>query len=294
MSTIPVYRFQYKEQDKIPFEILRIEDNPFLSRGSLHPRRDSFFIVFRITAGSGEYHIDFNRFEIMPDSLFFIAPGQVHYWSCDQPIHGDAILFEDDLFQLQGHSTFLEELDLFDFYDQFAKLDLTEVQMQSTNNLIEQMYREYTSQHFKRPDMLVSLLKIFLIEAERAMPTIDPDRAQTASHQLTRQFIELARKQVIKNHGPVKYAQQLGVTPGHLSETIKSNLGLTAGKYLRQRLVLEIKRWLVHSDLTINQIAEKLNFQDPSYLGRYFKRETDQSPGAFRKDFRKKYQNRRI
>lgn len=63
-------------------------------------------------------------------------------------------------------------------------------------------------------------------------------------------------------------------------------MGVTAGALLRQRLVIEAKRWLAHSEWTVAQIAENLNFADASYFGRFFKRETAVTPRTFREDFR--------
>lgn len=294
MKAIPTYKFRYKSEDKIPFEILRIEENPFLSRSSAHPRRDSFYILFRITSGVGEYYIDFNRYEIKPNSLFFIAPGQVHYWKIDQPIHGDAILFENNLFLRYGQDTFLQELALFDIFKSARTLYLPAKKVSVFERHIELLYREYMTKDFKRREMLVSLLKIFLIEAQREMPISDPGGTHTAGQRLTRQFLDLVKQQVTEYHSPKAYAEELGVTPGHLTETVKKNLGVTTGELLRQRLALEIKRWLVHSDLTASQIAEKLNFSDISYFGRFFKRETGKSPNAFRKEFHEKYQESQL
>lgn len=70
----------------------------------------------------------------------------------------------------------------------------------------------------------------------------------------------------------------LGITPDHLSDSVKRELGISASKLLQQRLTIEAKRFLVHLDWTSAQIAEHLNFKDPSYFGRFFKRETGQSP----------------
>src|SRR5208282_3886417 len=60
------------------------------------------------------------------------------------------------------------------------------------------------------------------------------------------------------------YAKMLGVTPSHLSEALRLETGLTAGDLIRARLLLEAKRLLLHSELTIAEIGYELGFEDPS------------------------------
>ena len=86
-------------------------------------------------------------------------------------------------------------------------------------------------------------------------------------------------------------AGALGVTVAHLTTMVRQVMGVSAGTLLRQRRVLEAKRLLVHTDLTIAEIAFALSFADPSYFGRFFKRETKSTPRQFREEFKRKYQN---
>jgi AraC-like DNA-binding protein len=72
---------------------------------------------------------------------------------------------------------------------------------------------------------------------------------------------------------------------------IRKVMGVSAGTLLRQRRTLEAKRLLIHTNMTVAEIANALNFVDPSYFGRFFKRETDLTPSGFRQDFESKYQN---
>jgi AraC-like DNA-binding protein len=52
---------------------------------------------------------------------------------------------------------------------------------------------------------------------------------------------------------------------------------------IQERIILEIQRLLLHSDLNINQIGYRLGFDDPSYFVKYFKKHTKISPSEFRK-----------
>ncbi len=78
------------------------------------------------------------------------------------------------------------------------------------------------------------------------------------------------------------YARMLKVTSGHLSESILHHTGRTAGELIRDRLLLEARRLLVHSSLNVAEIAVSLQFEDPSYFSRFFRRSTGVSPGEFR------------
>ena len=51
---------------------------------------------------------------------------------------------------------------------------------------------------------------------------------------------------------------------------------------INQRLLLEAKRSLVYTAMTINQVADSLGFSEPAYFSRFFKRSTGQSPKDFR------------
>src|SRR5260370_19408751 len=85
------------------------------------------------------------------------------------------------------------------------------------------------------------------------------------------------------------YAKMLGVTTSHLREALRLETGLTAGELIRARLLLEAKRLLLHSELTIAEIGYELGFEDPSYFSRFVRREVETSPVEFRKRIREKY-----
>jgi AraC-like DNA-binding protein len=86
------------------------------------------------------------------------------------------------------------------------------------------------------------------------------------------------------------YAQALGVTTSHLNESLRLETGLTAGDLIRTRRILEAKRLLLHSELTMAEIGYELGFEDPSYFSRFIRRELKTSPGELRSLIRQKYQ----
>ncbi len=286
MSIIPLNHLHHVDENAIPFEVSRIEEKPLLTLAQ-QPRHGAFFVILWITAGTGDYHIDFTCYDIRPNTLFCIGPGQIHFGEPKEQIKGFALQFEDELFHISGLNTFFEKLDLFKTFGNESALYFPDQEAQNINQLITELFSEYRHEQFGRADAIVARLQLLLLQAQRNLTDSHSPQPRNASDQLTRHFLKLVEQHVSATHNLHDYAQWLGVTVGHLTETVKAETRFPAGVLLRRRLVLEAKRWLVSSDLTAAQVAAQLQFDDPSYFGRFFKRETGQTPNAFRANFRK-------
>jgi len=78
------------------------------------------------------------------------------------------------------------------------------------------------------------------------------------------------------------YAKRLGVSPTRLRRACRSIARQPPIRLLQARLILEAKRQLIYSNMTIAEIAYYLGFDDPAYFSRVFKAREGCSPGAFR------------
>ncbi|MGC3555689.1 helix-turn-helix domain-containing protein, partial [Pseudomonas aeruginosa] len=67
-----------------------------------------------------------------------------------------------------------------------------------------------------------------------------------------------------------EYARRLGISPAHLNGVARRHSGQTALGIVHQRLLLEAKRDLVYSAMTVNEIADRLGFSEPAYFTRFF------------------------
>ena len=109
----------------------------------------------------------------------------------------------------------------------------------------------------------------------------DKDNASTAAH-ITARFLKLARENFKKERLMEFYANTLEITPKHLSRTIKAQTGFTASEWLDRMVILEAKVLLKSTSMSIQQIAEELNFTSQSFFGKYFKNLVGISPKDFR------------
>lgn len=78
------------------------------------------------------------------------------------------------------------------------------------------------------------------------------------------------------------YANRLCVSPKHLSAVVKEVSGRTAGEWIDSYVINEIKRLLISTDLSIQEISCKMHFVNQSFFGKYFKSHVGQSPRDFR------------
>lgn len=80
------------------------------------------------------------------------------------------------------------------------------------------------------------------------------------------------------------YADQLCLTPKHLSGVVKEVSGKTVGEWIDEFVILEAKALLNSSSMNIQEIADRLNFANQSFFGKYFKHYTGMSPKEYRKN----------
>ena len=294
MNKVPLYQFRPPKLDAIPLEVVRLEALPGLATRPV-PRRYTFYAMFWVSGGSGTHYLDFVGDEIRPNSLHFVGPGQVHYWDIEDKIQGYAVLFESSLLLEPSGKQLLEEINFFHTMNGLSVLYLSESDAGWFQYAFEQLEQDYVSQQFARSLSIVAQLQLLLVKAQRlAVVDVVARHVVSAENQLTYGYISLVEQHAIAQHKVEWYAAELAVTAAHLSKSVKSVLGTTASVLIRNRIILEAKRLLVHTNLTVAEIATRLNFKDVSYFGRYFKRETQQTPRTFRTKFPKKYQNQTI
>ncbi len=95
-------------------------------------------------------------------------------------------------------------------------------------------------------------------------------------------------KQLIEKHYrllrlPKEYAELMYITLNYLNALCNDIVGKSAGELIRDRILLEAKRFLTNADMDISEISYELNFQDKFYFFRFFKKSTGLTPEEFRK-----------
>lgn len=108
-------------------------------------------------------------------------------------------------------------------------------------------------------------------------------KPQSRKEEILSKFIIEVLQNFRKERSVSFYANRLCVTPKHLSAVAKEITSHTAGELIDHYVIMEAKIMLAETPLTIQEIANKLNFANQSFFGKYFKHLSGYSPSDFRK-----------
>lgn len=97
------------------------------------------------------------------------------------------------------------------------------------------------------------------------------------------QFTHLLQEHHKRERNVGFYADQMNITPKYLSSVIKDISGKTAARWIDEYVILEAKTLLKYSGMSIQEIANALNFSTQSFFGKYFKQHTGYSPSRFKR-----------
>ena len=95
-------------------------------------------------------------------------------------------------------------------------------------------------------------------------------------------FLDLLNASPYKRRSVASYANELYISPKHLTAIVKKCSGKTANQWIKERLLEEIRFYLKQTDLCIKQVSDKLDFPNPSFFGKYVKEHLGMTPGEFR------------
>jgi AraC family transcriptional regulator, transcriptional activator of pobA len=250
-----------------------------------YPHRHDFFEVLYLSRGSGFHIIDGNKYEIQPPCVFFMSPGQAHKIEFSSDIEGYIFIFTSEFYLInQSNQNRLIE---FPFFFSIRQENRPLI-LESSEDIVflETLFKKGIAEIAKGEnysvELLRSVLDLILTSCAILYKTDENLLTKSKGNVVVKRFLQLVEENFQNNLSVNEYADKLAITPNHLTQTVNQLTGKTSSQIIKSKQVLEIKRLLVHTNLTVTEIANQLNFPDQSYFTKFFKRETGFSPLQYR------------
>ncbi|MEZ4776642.1 MAG: AraC family transcriptional regulator [Bacteroidia bacterium] len=257
------------------------------------PHRHPFYEICFFIQGSGDSEMDFRKSVIQSPGLHFIGPGRVHRIEGSPESLGYVIAFTREFFcREEEERRLLDDVPFFRASAEKPAIILSEEDFIYFRSIMGNMIKDYLETNSLKESLLRAWLKIMLIRSADIyrQQTETPDTEEVRARFIVEKFQLLLEKHYLTDHQVSEYASRLAITPDHLNRLTRQTLGKKASQMILDRIILEAKRLLLFSDLNAKEIAYQLQFTDPSYFGRIFRKKTGHSPSSFRASMQEKYQ----
>ena len=246
------------------------------------PSRKDFFEIVWLKNEYPLHALKNTALQVKGDWIYLIPPYRVHQLN-KAGKNGVLLSFKQELLEDEDKEFLLDLFKAFNVQGEFSCLHLMPEEAEglaSVYALLEQEYQTVTNSYL----IVKALLKVFLLKLMQVK------EQQFTSHDVNQKRV-YAFFMLLENHyQEVRniefYAEQLGISAKRLNQILKENLDKTGMQLIHDRVILEAKRNIIHSERTIKEIAYHLNFSDRPYFSRFFKKQTGQTPEEFQKEVR--------
>ena len=239
--------------------------------------------------------LDFQDFQHEEDSLFFVSNVQQYQLPAANKLMGAVILyFNQDFYCVQIHDKEVScDGILFNNIFNATSVVLSKKDKADMVNTINEVKKEYEGDDIATEEMLRILLKKIIITATRIYKKqnrLTTSEIDNEDINFLRKFSQLVETHFYQKHAVGDYAVILHITPKILNKKISAASAKTPSQIIKDRLLLEAKRYLTHTNNSVKEIAYKLGYEDDAYFSRFFTVHSKFTPAQFRKSFQNFYQ----
>jgi AraC-like DNA-binding protein len=243
------------------------------------PQRAECHLLALVSAGHGSPAIDFVRYPCRPGTVLWVRPGQVHRFGRENSLDATLLLFSSRFLPaMPGLAPLLDDPTAPVCWqpageDQDAIL--TEVTQIATDCARYATNHDLVAVELLRHQLAVLLMRVVALQQQVSSAPVAGGEVMAAFRKEIEVSFAVTRR-------VEDYAERLGCSVRTLTRACLAATGRSAKQVIDDRVTLEAKRLLAHSDLPVALIGTQLGFTEPTNFGRFFMRETGVTPGEFR------------
>lgn len=276
MSELPLHRASQMSDFGLHFHRISSPDG---RHGAVtYAHRDDYYIFGLIERGEGHGIIDFNELHLAEGDAFLIRPGQVHRFVRSDNADGWLLLADTNLVEAAEKCVF----DNFALFDSKFRVDCR--RRAELSQLASLLYGRLDGIDDARSMAIAGRLAAAFIGilAEAVQDVVCQPGRNRRQADIVLSFLRLLAEHIALSRRPSYYASLLNISTVYLNEVVRAVTGMSTSDYIKNEAVLLAKRMLVHTGLSVKEIAERLGIADYAYFSRLFTRTAGVSPTAFR------------
>lgn len=285
-ARVPVFQLYGEEAQSVAPDLIHCES--IAARSRLHNweirphRHHGLFQVLWLEQGEANSQLDGRWGQLLGGTALLLPQHCVHGFKFSKDAQGIVITFAYALLdKLETHLAH----ELVSLAEPVQCL-LSDLGSDGTiQAVLRVLHLEYQRRDAYRQTVIASLLNFTLARLIRQRQTESNDKksipvGRARGH--VKRFVALIEAHFVLHIPLNQYAVWLDISVAHLNAICRQISGRSALQLIHERLMLEAKRELIYTAISIKKISELLGFTDPAYFTRFFKRQEGVSPSDFR------------
>ena len=258
-----------------------------LNHNPFRPHRIRFYAILFILEGEGLHTVDFKTYPYRKGSIIFISKEQVHAFEKSWERKAYFLLFTEEFLEKGSlGSNLMQQLSLYNYHLYSPVINLKKDQLAVFSTLVKRIKEEFDApDDLLTEEIIHSSLKIFLCMAERIRKENRQLSPRSKYHDEFKRFQKLLAQHICESRQVKFYADQLLISTKKLNRITQEMLDQPAKNYINDFLIIEIKRLLMNTSLTVKEIAHRSGFEETTNFVKYFKKYTGFKPSAFRDSY---------
>ena len=284
MNNIPNVGFKSKENiADIEFLNLselfaRMQDIP--DHDPRKPHRIKFHALLIVTEGDGHHQVDLEKYSIQKGDVLKIAKGQVHAFQGELNYKGVLVVFKED-YSLRFFSKSSLEI-ISHFFNYHISVPLVK-QCEFSGRFLENISDEINNEvSVTQQNIIAKLLELYLLKLERLAQNAVIDNVNMKYYELFERFQQLVDQKHHETRNVKDYADMMSISAKHLNAVVQSITLNTAKAFVDQFIILEIKRIIQSTELSLKEISFQKGFDEVTNFSKYFKKHTGTSPKEYK------------
>lgn len=277
--------YKKKYGSELLVDVVELKDiKKYVAKSAVHTL--TYYDITFITEGKGSFILENRTYQAGVGDVFFSKPGEIRSWDTESIMNGYALIFEDEfLSAFFKDSLFVQHLSYFNPMKASLKINLPEHSFLRVLKLLQSIKDEIDT--FKQNDVHVlraQLYETLMLLSRFYLQSAEGEEVNKEGRNLyLGRFIQLV-DQLFKEQRTVGYyAGKLCITPNYLNEIVSTAMQVSAKQYIQNKVMEEAKKMLAYTDLSVSEVALRLNYEASSYFCRCFRQYTGKTPLAYRK-----------